>query len=95
MIWDGDFNGWRNWWHQPLVSGRAATGTEKDGTRMQPSREPGKALRLVPTVALSSVPVKQSHYTTGNLTFALTPLKLSLTWGTLQTEHLPNTSSWT
>ena len=50
---------------------------------MPPSREPGKALRLVPTVALSSVPVKQSHYTTGNLTFALTPLKLSLTWGTL------------
>ena len=45
--------------------------------------KPGRALRSLLSVALSSLPVKHPHYTIGNPFFTPAPLKLSLTWGTL------------
>lgn len=60
---------------------RAAAFRRKEQSLRITPRKPGRALRSILTVALSSMLVKQFHYTTEHPAFALAPLKIVLDTG--------------
>ena len=56
---------------------------EKGSTHCTASRKPDMALMSLPSVALSSISVKQSKYNIEGVNEHPKKSKLSLTWGTL------------
>lgn len=70
-----------------LVSRRTCTTTERFAqkrTALQlSSRQPGRALRSLLSVALSSLPVKQFYYNMAKDSFVSVPDKLSVLRGTV------------